>query len=171
MRKLIAGALFGYLGVVAPAGAITNDVLVALKARLEVVVAALDPKPDIRIDPDPAVTILHAAYLPQTNKVHRILNKRGDVSTNVDDEVGPSSKGFVLYVRSEPKGSPNQLVLPQSGCDITPVDWSDQQLFWNLSSGPEADVAVLKTITDTIRQMKVSPNKPPQGMPRSTRQP
>ncbi|MCX6992650.1 MAG: hypothetical protein NT011_05825 [Kiritimatiellaeota bacterium] len=174
MKRLVAGALLGCFALFVSAHAATNDVLVVLKARLEVVMTALDPKPDIWINPDHAVTFLRAIYLPQTNKVHRILNKKGDLSANVDDEIGPSPKGFILYVRSEPKGSPNQLVHPQilkgpcsqTYVQVTPVADSDKQLDWRLLYGSQTDTNLLSKVKEVIEDMKHKPNQVPEDTAR-----
>ncbi|MCX7001885.1 MAG: hypothetical protein NTV22_01265 [bacterium] len=179
MKKLIPSALLGCLGILASADAATNDVLVALKVRLEVVVTALDPKPDIWIDPDPAVTILHSVYLPQTNKVHRFMNKKGDLSANAEDEIGPSPKGFILYARTEPKGSPNQLAHPQmlqtpyskTYVQMTPVADSDKQLDWSLSYGSRTDTNLLAKIRQTIEGMEHKPNQVPEDTARKLADP
>ena len=135
----------------------TNDILATLRSKLEPIMATLDTRPEIIIDP--ICNALNVTYLPQTNKVHRVLNKRGDISADITDEIGPSPAGFILYVREEPKGSPNQLRLPQAGCDITTIDGTNKQLFWRLYSGSKANSVLIKNVIETIRGMKYLPNK------------
>lgn len=153
----MAVALTG-CAIVLAADTSTNDILTTLASKLQTLMVSLDPRPEVTISPTD--NAIHVIYLPQTNKIHRIRSKRyGDISSNTVDEIGPAPTGFLLYVGKEPKGSPHQLMLPQAGCDILPIDGTNQQLFWRLYPGHKADSALMKNIVEIIREMEYFPNQ------------
>ena len=85
----------------------------------------------------------------------------GEFSREAHDEIGPTFKGFVLFVDVQPKGEVNQAETPQTlrrpywetYIQVTPVAGSDKQLYWGLSYGSQTDTNLLAQIRQAIEKI------------------
>lgn len=144
----------------------TNAALASVAARLEPILAKLDPMP--RVDYPERHTSLVITYLTQTYKIHG-QSKSGQVSTNVFDKVGPGFKGFVLSVHLQPRGEVNQAGTPQTirdpywqtDLDTTPLGTTDKQVYWALSYVGSTPTNVLAELRTAMKELEKSPNRVP----------
>jgi hypothetical protein len=151
--------------------ATTNAALAAVEARLQPILARLDPRPTV--DFPEYHTSLVVTYRPQTYKIHG-RSKSGQVSTNVYDEVGPGFEGFVLRAHLQPRGEVNQACIPQTirepywqtDLDVTPIGDTTNQVYWALSYMGRTPTNVLAEIRAAVKGLEISPNHTSDGIRR-----
>jgi hypothetical protein len=106
-------------------------------------------------------SVLVVDYLTQIFKVHPI-SMTGEISKDAHDQKGPSYKGYSLFIEVQPRGQVNQAVTPntlrrpywETYIQLTPVTFTDKQLYWGLSYGSRTDKEILSTIKNVIEGMK-----------------
>jgi hypothetical protein len=146
---------------VAPVSSITtNQALDRVSKAIAPVLDRLNPKPPVE---RPSQSSLSVSYHTRTYKIHRGGAKGvGNFSAETYDAAGPDQDGFVLSVNVQKRGEVNQLVTPQtlhepywtSYLDVTPIDNTDQQIYWVLSYGGRDPQNVVGDIQAKIRQLQ-----------------
>lgn len=162
---IIALACIALPCVVMAADSTTNTSLAMVATALQPVLTKLDPKPTMEFPEH--TTSLVVTYLPQTYKIHHVREKTGVFSTNLFDQVGPSSRGFVLRIYLQPKGQIMQLCTPQTirepywqtDVDITPIGQTDEEINWNLSYSWHTSTNILTELRTALKQLEKSPNR------------
>ncbi len=150
----------GFLAVAADAPA---QELARVIEELQPVLSTLSPSPKVTTNSQSSLAV---SYQTQTFKIHS-GSMTGEFSKEAHDEIGPTYKGFVLFVDVQPEGEVNQAVTPQTlrrpywqtYIQVTPVAGSDKQLYWGLSFGSRTDTNLLSQIRQAIEGMKEKPNK------------
>lgn len=149
-------------GVLACAGETPAPELRRVVAAIQPVTATLSPVTEVTTNSTTSVTISH---LTQTFKIHG-SSMTGEFSKEAHDQVGPTFKGFSLFVQVQEKGETNQAVTPQTlrrpywltYLQVTPVASSDKQLFWGLSYGSRTDTNLLAKIRHAVESMGEEPD-------------
>jgi hypothetical protein len=132
--------------------------LKSITDQLEPLFKNLSTKPTITFASDGKTVVMR--YLPQTFQVHG-RGKAGEFAAEAHTEVGPSYKGFVLWIHLQPKGEVNQPVTPQrlqepywtTDLDLTPLKNADKQIFWGLSQGSRTSSTLLKEIREKLQSL------------------
>ena len=162
MKKLLILMLLGLTGMTALGAERAVPELDRVAAALQPVMATLAPAPEVKTDGASTLTV---SYQTQTFKIHG-ASMAGEFAKEAHDETGPTFKGFVLSVSTQPKGQINQGMTPQilrrpywqTYLQVTPVAGSDKQLFWGLSYGSRTDPALLARIRQAVESLKDAPN-------------
>ena len=157
MKKALILLVLGMVRSVALGAGGPAPELVRVIDGLQPVVAALLPKPEVKMNGDSSLMI---SYQAQTFKVHSNL-MTGEFSRETHDEIGPAAKGFVLFVDVQPKGEVNQAMTPQTlrrpywqtYIEVTPIAGSDKQLYWSLSFGSHTDSNLLSQIRKALNDL------------------
>lgn len=158
MKKTLILLVLAMVGIVAsgadgPAPEL-DRVLVALRP----ITQALLPVPEVKTNGQSSLTI---SYRAQTFKIHG-NSMTGEFSKEAHDEIGPTFKGFVLFVDVQPKGEVNQAETPQvvqqpywkTYVQVTPVAGSEKQLYWGLSYGSQTETNLIAQIRNRIEELE-----------------
>jgi len=157
------GPILGMAALVASGADRLASELDQVVVALQPAIATLSPSPDIKTNGPAALTV---SYRAQTFKIHG-ASMTGEFAKEAHDEIGPTFKGFVLFVDVQPKGEVNQAGTPQTlrepywqtYLQVTPLAGSDKQLYWGLSYGSRTDTNLLAHIRGTIEGMKDKANR------------
>jgi len=155
------------VGALAFAGDVSAPELGKVAAAMQPITATLSPAPEVKTNEASSLTV---SYRTQTFKIHG-GSMTGAFSKDAHDEVGPTFKGFVLFVAVQKRGEANQAVTPQTlrrpywetYIQVTPLAGSDKQLYWGLSYGSRTDTNLLAQIRQAIEQLREEPNPASHG--------
>ncbi len=134
-------------------------------AALQPITATLAPLPEIKANGGSSITI---SYRTQIFKIHG-YSMTGEFTREAHDEIGPTFKGFVLFVDLQPKGEVNQAATPQTlrkpywqtYIQVTPVFGSSNHLYWGLSYGSQTEPKILAQIRLALEGLKELPKRAP----------
>jgi len=160
-RFALVAISIGFLvsGVISGRAAETNAALNRVETKLRSVLASLQPAPAFE-HPQHFPESLRVTYLPQRFLVHHHSHS-GEIATNTVEEIGPSHKGFVLRIQSQPYGLVNQAAVPQTirepywetYLDVTPIDGMTNQIYWSLAYGSRADHTLLEKVKTELHSL------------------
>jgi hypothetical protein len=142
----------------------TSPLLVSLQAQLEQEFKSLDPQPTFKYPIAYGGQYLTVTFKTRLYTIHPQTPKRGDISTNVVQELGPAEDGFELRVHVQTLGEVNQLVTPQIlrrpywsvYVDVYPVTNAWKQFHFSLTYNQRTDPALLERIKAIARNLQVS---------------
>jgi hypothetical protein len=163
MKKRLLLIVLGMAGIVAIGADYQDPELMRVVVALTPSMATLSPIPEVKTNGQSSLTI---SYRAQTFKIHG-SSMTGEFSKEAHDEIGPTFKGFVLFIHVQPKGQFNQACTPhtlqrpywRTYIQVTPVAGSDKQLYWGLSYGSRADTNLLAQLRQAIEELKDKPNQ------------
>lgn len=129
--------------------------LLRVEEALRAALADADPGPFFEY-PQHAKSLV-VKYRTRKFMVHS-RTKSGKHSEKAREVEGPSYKGFLLTVRLQKVGTPNQAVVPQTlaspywrtDLDFTPIPGTDKQLYTILSYGTRVNKNLLKQVKEAI---------------------
>jgi hypothetical protein len=148
-----------FLGGAAFAGE-TNAVLLAVAGKLQPALASLKPPPTYEYPDDDtdggSMVIRYQTDVFSVPTGSMALDAGS--GTNLVQEVGPKTNGFVLEITLERLGEGNQVATPSTNKEAywntffncTPVGGSTNQIFWALSYGDQTDPALIEQLKKNL---------------------
>ena len=157
MKKTLILMVLAMVGIVAIGADGPAPELDRVLMALQPIIQTLMPVPEVKTNGQSSLTI---SYRAQTFKIHG-NSMTGEFSKEAHDEIGPTFKGFVLFVEVQPKGEVNQAETPQTlqrpywktYIQVTTVRGSEKKLYWGLSYGSQTDTNLLKQILNRIEEI------------------
>jgi hypothetical protein len=138
----------------------TNAVLMRVAAKLQPALAVLTPAPTFEYpDNDADGGSLVIGYQTGTFSVPTgSMSLNPGLGTNLVQEIGPRTNGFLLEITLEKLGEANQVATPSTNKEAywktffncTPVGDSPHQIFWALSYGDQTDPALLEKLKQNL---------------------
>jgi len=138
----------------------TNAVLLRVAAKLQPALAALTPAPSVDYpDNDSEGGSLVIGYQTDTFSVPTgSMSLNPGSGTNLIQEIGPKTNGFLLEITFEKLGDANQVATPGTNKEAywntffncTPVGNSPHQIFWALSYGNQTDPALIEQLKQNL---------------------